>query len=377
MSKPSILFVINSLGGGGAERVMATLLNFSASKQADFRIGLVLLDREHIAYPPPSWVEVHQLDCKYSALNSIIALHQLVRREQPDIVCSFLTRSNVASYFASRGSGRPFLMSERSNTRAQLGGGFRGLVSRNLVRLSYPNADAIISVSKGVADGLSRDFAVPPERITTIYNPVDVEAIRAAAERDSAVALDGPYIVAAGRLEPVKNFDLLLRAFARSHFRGKLVIAGEGPERGRLEHLVAELHLAGRVVMPGFVANPFPLIAGATLFALSSHSEGFPNAMLEALALSVPVVATNCGHGPAEILAGTTAANVHGTLETPAGFLTPVGDVEAFAHALDLAVSARDRLAPKTSELVEQYSPQATVSRYWSVISEAMRARQG
>ena len=375
MRKRKIFFVINSLGGGGAERVMVTLLNHSAGVRGDHGIQLVLLDREDVAYEPPSSIRVHQLDCRHSALRSILGLRELIRRERPDIICSFLTRSNVASYFASRGTGAALVMSERANTRSQLGGGIRGLISRSLVRVSYPKADRLIAVSKGVAEDLSRYFRVPSERVTTIYNPLDVQAIRAAAGEDCGLAVHGPYILAAGRLQPVKNFDLLVRAFAKSRVPCKLVIAGEGPERERLEALVEELGLGGRVLLPGFVANPFPLVAGAHIFALSSNSEGFPNAILEALALGVPVVATNCSYGPAEILAGRSAGEVRGLLETPAGFLSPVGDVDAFARALAIAASARDRLAVNAAEQVRQYSPEATIGRYWSVLEGAAEGR--
>jgi N-acetylgalactosamine-N,N'-diacetylbacillosaminyl-diphospho-undecaprenol 4-alpha-N-acetylgalactosaminyltransferase len=376
MRKPTILFVINSLGGGGAERVMVTLLNHSANRLSEYRIHLVLLDREEMAYRPPPSIRLHQLDCSGSVVKGIVALRQLIARKRPDVVCSFLTRSNVVSYFASRGTGAALIMSERANTRVQLGGGARGLISRSLVRLSYPRADRIIAVSKGVAEDLNRHFHVSPQRVTTIYNPLDVQAIRRAASEDCGVAVEGPYIVAAGRLQPVKNFELLVRAFAKSRVPGKLVIAGEGPERPRLEALIQQLGLGGRVLLPGFVANPFPLVARAHIFALSSNSEGFPNAILEALALGVPVVATNCAYGPAEILAGTTAGEVRGLTETPGGFLSPVGDIDAFARALAIAATARDRLALKASEQVQQYSPDATTSRYWSVLESAAQARR-
>lgn len=368
--KPRILFIINSLSGGGAERVMAQLLSLSEPWRADHAISLALLDDEARAYPIPDWVDVHQLDCRHRTASSIAQLRHLVRALDPDVTLSFLTRANIASAFAAAGRGKPWIISERINTTAHLGHGLRGLLTGALVRRTYRRASRIICVSGGVAQALTDHFGVAPEQIDVIANPVDVGGIRAAASASPELVIERPYVLALGRLVPAKNHALLLEAFARSAFTGRLVIAGEGPERARLADLAAQLGIGDRLILPGFLAYPYPVLSRAEIFALSSNAEGFPNALVEALALGVPVVATNCRDGPADILAGKAIAEVEGLAVAPAGILSPVGDVESYARALDLAAdpAVRRAVIAGGAQRVTAYLPQTSVERYWAVI---------
>src|SRR3546814_10670758 len=129
---------------------------------------------------------------------------------------------------------------------------------------------------------------------------------------EPAFSIQGSYIVAAGRLVPNKNFGMLIEAFAQSGLPGSLVIMGEGPLRGALEARIMQLGLEGRVHLPGFLENPFAVLKRASLFALPSNAEGFPNGLVEAMACGLPVVAANCASGPAEILLNRSRESVHG-----------------------------------------------------------------
>src|SRR5206468_6221358 len=115
---------------------------------------------------------------------------------------------------------------------------------------------------------------------------------------------------------------------------GTLVIAGEGPERGSLLQLGRRLGIANRLLLTGFLANPHPLLSRAQTFVLSSNAEGFPNALVEAMSLGVPCIATNCPDGPAEILAGLTREQVSKPLKASCGILVPMRDPEAMGEAL-------------------------------------------
>lgn len=374
-ARATILFVINSLAGGGAERVLTTILGASAPWRDRYDIHLALLDDEGRAYTVPDWITVTQLDARHRLAASIFQLRRLVGRLKPDAAFAFLTRANVATAVAMAGRGRPWLISERVNTSAHLGHGAGALAARAMVRLTYPRARHVIAVSDGVADDLVENFGVARNRISAIANPVDHDAIGAEAAAPPPFAIDGAYVVAAGRLVPNKNFALLVDAFAASGLPHRLVIMGEGPERAALEARIAAKGLTGRILLPGFVANPFAVLARAQLFAMPSNAEGFPNGLVEAMACGLPVVATNCASGPSEILADLPRASVIGVREVPAGALVPTNDVGAFTLALREVASEPRRTAAAQAARRRSldYGVAKATERYWRRIDAALQ----
>jgi glycosyltransferase involved in cell wall biosynthesis len=231
-----------------------------------------------------------------------------------------------------------------------------------LVRHYYPQADAIVAVSNGVAADTATMAALAPERITTIYNPVTTPAMGALAAETAAHPWfnDGgaPVILAAGRLKPEKDFVTLIDAFAllRKRRAARLVILGDGWQRPFLTAHVRRLGLGEVVDMPGFLANPFACMARARLFVLSSRHEGFANVVAEALHSGCPVVSTNCPSGPGEILDG----GLYGTL-------TAVGDATALATAIDAVWDVtpdRERLRARALD----FSVERATARYLDVM---------
>lgn len=374
--RKTILFIINSLAGGGAERVLTTLLRASEARLDRYDMRLALLDEEPRAYAVPAGVEVIQLDARRKLLPSLRQLRTLVGRLSPDVTLSFLTRANIANAMAMAGRGRPWLISERVNTSAHLGSGRGALAARMMVRAAYPRASHVIAVSEGVAGDLVANFGVTRERVSVIANPVDHARIAELAGMERSFVPAGRYIVAAGRLVPNKNFALLLRAYARADLPARLVILGEGPERAALQRLAAALGIAGRVDMPGFVDNPFALLARADLYAMPSNAEGFPNGLVEAMACGLPVVATNCASGPSEILAGLSREAVKGAIDVDAGVLVPTGDVDAFAAALRSVYSRhrRETCGPAARERSLAYGVEQAAAGYWARIEAALAA---
>ena len=372
--RPSILFVINSLAGGGAERVVSRLLALSEPYTDRYRISLALLDKAAIAYPVPDFVTVHQLDSRGSFWRSICELRRLVRQLKPDLRLSFLTRANVANRFASNRRSVPWLVSERINTSAHLGTGPRAALVKALVRLTYPSATRVIAVSRGVGEELIRHYGVDRERVDVVANPVDLDSIRAEAVKSEALDTARPFIFAMGRLTGSKNHAMLLRAFARSTLRARLVIAGDGPDREALLACAQQLGIADRVDLPGFLANPYATMRLARVFALSSNVEGFPNALVEALAVGVPAVATNCPDGPAEILANTSIEEVDGLVVAAAGLIVPVNDERLLAEALKMLFEGplRDEVIAGANKRVQDYSPRQAVENYWGIIERVL-----
>jgi glycosyltransferase involved in cell wall biosynthesis len=160
-------------------------------------------------------------------------------------------------------------------------------------------------------------------------------------------------------LTEAKDFPTLLRAYAISALRGShhLVIVGEGEQRASLENLIRNLGLAERVVLTGAMDNPHGVMAGAAMYVLSSRWEGYPNALLEALALGLPVISTDCPHGPREILDGGR----HGRL-------VPVADAEALASAMDGHLEQPSFVGEGA---LDSHGPQTIASRYLSLLDGA------
>jgi glycosyltransferase involved in cell wall biosynthesis len=178
------------------------------------------------------------------------------------------------------------------------------------------------------------------ERVRVIPNGIDVDDIRQKAGLAGREApLTVSLVVGSGRLATVKGFDLLLRAHAIVRSRGvehRLRIMGEGPERAELEALIEELDIASSVELLGFVKNPYPQLARADLFVLSSRLEGMPLTVLEALALGVPIIATECSSGVTELLGPSTF-----------GDLVPTESAQALADAIERHLRTPHRLRAK------------------------------
>ncbi|HPQ10745.1 MAG TPA: glycosyltransferase [Bacillota bacterium] len=308
--RPDVAFFLPNLGGGGAERVLTNLANAFVERgvAVDFVLGkaegpnLAKLD---------SKVQVVDLGTNnvYGWLTPMV---RYLKERQPSAVLSALHHANLVALWASM----------LSSTKARVIVGVHGMMSQDiensnkklakvipfLVKTFYPRADKIVCVSNGVAEELVRKYHLPRSKIQVIYNPVVTEEMFEMAEEP----IDHPWfqlgqppvILGVGRLTPAKDFGTLIKAFSllRRKVEAKLVILGEGPERGKLEHLVEELGLKDDVSMPGFVENPYKYMRKSAVFVLSSRWEGLPTVLVEALALGIPVVSTDCPSGPAEIL---------------------------------------------------------------------------
>jgi glycosyltransferase involved in cell wall biosynthesis len=231
------------------------------------------------------------------------------------------------------------------------------------IRRLYPLADAIVAVSRGVADDVVAIAGVDPERVHVIANPVIRPGLaEGAEERPDHPWLrerDRPVLLAVGRLTRQKDFPTLLRAFARvlAERPVRLVILGEGEDRAALLRLAAELGVDDALDMPGFVANVHAWMAHADLFVLSSAWEGSPNALTEALYLGAPVVSTDCRSGPREILDGGRVAP-----------LVPVGDDAALARAIVNTLHTRPEPGTLQAAAAE-YTLERSAARYLGLLT--------
>ena len=272
----------------------------------------------------------------HGPLRCLPALVRYLREERPAVLLSAEPDLNLVALWARRLAGLSVrtLISEHLHLSSNLRYGadrrkWRWRFIVPLLRRMYPEADRIIAVSRGVADDLRTLVGLPPELVTTVYNPVvDSElAKKAEAPIDHPWFKPGapPVIIAVGRLAEQKDFPTLLQAFAqvRAQRQARLLILGEGRMRRELTALGHALGIAEDLSLHGFTSNPFAYMARAAVFVLSSAYEGLPVVLIEALACGCPVVSTDCPSGPAEILENGQY-----------GRLVPVGNPEAMTQAI-------------------------------------------
>jgi glycosyltransferase involved in cell wall biosynthesis len=369
MNRQRIAFVINSLGAGGAERVLMTVLAHAPRDRYD--VHLILLDREVEHRVAPDFVTVHRLDCALRLLPSITGLRAKLKSLAPDLVVSFLVRANIAAVIAAKSLGLPVIISERAHLSTHLTGRHgrvRALAAKLVPRLVYPRADHIVAVSGGVRADLIAKFGVSPSRVTSIPNPYDIAALDAAATEPPEFPLPSRFMVSVGRLTESKGFADLIEAYVRANPSLPLIILGQGDLRDTLQEKIAAAGLEGRIHLAGYARNPFAIIGRADLFVSASRCEGFPNAMAEAMALGVPVVATDCPSGPSELLDESDNTGTTGLRAARHGLLTAVSDPVALGEAIQqmLAPEANAHYRRQSRLRIADFSLPRAMDRYWS-----------
>lgn len=371
-----LTFLINSMEGGGAERAMANLLHHLEGHLPADRVDLVLLDDLPVVQELPAWVNVVKLDGRGSMLRSARVLAGYFRSARPELCVSYLARSNSLNVLFSAINRHRAVISERVQTSSHLSTSRAGALYRYITRRTYPRAHRVIAVSEGVADDLINHFEVPREKTRIIGNPIDAAALNIAAGETPALPLPRRFILAVGRMVVNKNFAMLLEGYARAQPSAELVILGDGPERPALEHMINAFGLAGRVHMPGFVRNPYPIMAQAEALVSCSNAEGFPNTIIEAMSLGTPVIATDCPSGPSMVLRGTALKGA--PIETNArdGLLIRMGESEELARALAILEDPRNRddYGARARSRAQAFGVDAVVRDYLDIIETCMRS---
>ena len=223
----SIAFVINSLEGGGAERVICNLLRvmertFSAQ---NYKVYLVLLDSLPEEQHCPNYVEKITLNAIGKLIPSYRQLRQWIKQNRPDLIVSFLTRSNLVTTVIGTQQNIPTIISERVNTSTHFATSRTGFISKFLIKALYPKATCVVPVSQGVMQDLVGNYGVPKAKCTVMYNAYDETVLREKSQASVDDLPAKPYLIGIGRLVPNKNFTLLIKAFARSASLRDLVLS--------------------------------------------------------------------------------------------------------------------------------------------------------
>lgn len=361
-TKERLAIFLPGLYDGGAERTLLNLAEGMAAK--GYLVDLVLARAEgpYITEVPDS---VRVVDLKAArVLACLPALTHYLRRECPAALLATLY-ANIVAVWARRLTGIPKrVVLNEQNTLSSVAMGEKDLrwkLYPQLAKWFYPWSDGITAVSKGVANDLTQVAKVSPDRIQVIYNPIVTPELmkRAAAplEHPWFGPKEPPVVLGVGRLTSQKAFNVLIAAFAqvRKSQQARLLILGEGEERPVLEAQIRQLGLDQDVQLGGFVSNPYPYMAHAAIFVLSSRWEGLPTVLVEAMSLRTPIIATDCPSGPREILR-----------EGQYGLLVPVDDQLALAKAMADVLS--NHTIPPCEESWKPYELDSITDQYLSIL---------
>lgn len=367
-----ILIIIGSLGGGGAERVVVDLCGSLIEAGRDVTL-LTLCGDDPDVYELPAGVRRERVEVRYSPyfpghslvfyLVRILQMRRCILANCPDVVLSFIDQANIRALLSLWGTGVPVVVSERTNpARHRL-----ALPWRVLRRLSYRRATTLVVQTKDAARWFSRDVA--PDRIAVIPNAVRTSA---AFRQASSGATDAKekIVLAVGRLVHVKGFDMLLEAVGRSGIADsgwRLILLGDGDER---EALTARARLLGvSLELPGYVDNVPAWLARASIFALSSRYEGFPNVLIEAMQMGRACVSFDCQNGPRDIV--DDGRN---------GILVEEGSVAGLAAALSRLANdegLRARLGRAAVDVQQKFSSAEIYARWRDVLDRARASSLG
>jgi glycosyltransferase involved in cell wall biosynthesis len=318
-NKKNVIFAIGSLSGGGAERVVITLINHWHDKRF---IPILLLGKKVGPYLNDILPNINIISIDidlYASKTFEFAKHLkcIFDEIQPVVVFSHLSGMNRMMMRAKKlkAFDAPVVLVEHNNFFQRINSSNRSSFIEMLVKKEmswlYSSADAVVGVSSGVTQSVQQSLMLSGKNLTTVYNPINKNLIKDKIQEEPSISLaksfldlPKPIIISIGRLVQQKAFDDLIYAFAAlpDYQRGSLVILGEGILKEELKSLAIKLNVEGNLYLPGFVSNPWWFMARSSLFVSSSHWEGFPMSVLEAIACEIPIVSTDCPYGVNEII---------------------------------------------------------------------------
>ncbi len=376
-----IALLTHSLSRGGTERFVSILLN-ALHEQYEFH--LVLLDNV-VAYEIPASVTCHILRGRVGkhSVNKILEIPRLAKKYGQlcktlniDISYALLERPNFINILSVKHGNEALIYCGERCTPSQVyhGKGMKSLVFNFLIKKLYNRADLILSNSEGIRQDLITHYAIEPAKIQTIYNPVNIAKLR---DSGNVVREEKKFtFVNVANLSVYKNHMVLLKAFHKiKHKNVVLRIVGEGVMRETLTKFIQENNLEKQVFLMGFQKQPEAITKQADCFVLSSDTEGFPNVVLEAMAVGLPIIATDCKSGPREILSPDNIINA-GSCDAVTlsdfGVLVPTNNADLLADAM-LQMMTDDNLRKqyelKSSERVQAFETATIMEHFNQVFS--------
>lgn len=338
--KVKILFFIQSLSGGGAERTIINILN--KLDRTKFNLLLVVGNLENNTYMEFLSKDISVIDLKTRRVRySFFKLRNIIAFEKPNILFTTMNHNNImlslVKLSLNNTSYRPKLILREASYRHE--SKRIPLVNRVLTKFCYSIvADGIIALSNGVREDLSNKFNISKKKIRVIYNPIDLNQINKLKSEevyDEEFYGDYKLLISVGRLVEVKDYPTLFKAvqIVSRSIKIKVIICGVGQLENKLKKLTKDLGIDKIIIFKGFLRNPYKYMKNSDAFILSSINEGFGHVIVESMACGTPVISTNCNAGPKEIITN----NLNGKL-------VEVGDFTSLAKAIiETLISNNDR----------------------------------
>lgn len=351
-----IVLFIPTLKQGGAERVMTILANTWAKQNETIHLILFENDSSNF-YNISSKVKIHYLNFTYkgklsklySELKAFFKLRKTISKTQPDFVLSFMTKYNVLVILATCFLNKKIYVSDRSNPNLKL----PKLISF-LRKHTYKYASGVIAQTKMAKDTLQT--ITGNKNIEVIPNPLNNFSFDKKVSKENI-------ILNVGRLTEEKGQKYLIKAFSKlKHDNWRLVILGEGKLKLDLEKLIEKLSLQDRVILKGSVKNVDEWLSKSSIFAFSSISEGFPNALVEAMAFGLPCVAFDCDAGPRDIIENGNN-----------GFLAELKNIDDFSKKIDLLIKnpkLREKISLQAKKVQREYNSKIIAKRILNFCSQ-------
>lgn len=346
-----ILLVIPSLPLGGAERVMSVLANEFVA--LGHEVHLVLLAKDEIFYTLDNRIIIHQLGFEnkgkiskiISELKTYFRLRKLIKKQQPDVVLSFMVKYNIFTLMATAFLNTKVFVSDRCNPNKKIPW-LRDFLRNKL----YKSATGVIAQTQLAKSVLMK--STHHKNIKVIHNPLKQMEINPYVDREKI-------ILNVGRLAPEKGQLKLIEEFCKIEQSGwKLMFLGDGPLHADLNAKIKELNAGSKVILEGAVSDVESYLQRASLFVFSSFSEGFPNALAEAMCSGLPCISFDCEAGPNEIISNHKN-----------GVLVKVGDFEALRKEMEALINdpkERERLAAEALKTNEDLAIDKITHEYLS-----------
>lgn len=338
-NKKTLVFYINSIHDGGAERVMVNLTTCFAENGYKVVLLTSFIDTwEYEVSPFVKRVSIEKQECKCNVLKKnvkrIYGLRKVCKSEKVDVLISFMAEPNIRAIIASLGLNIKTIISVRSKPSLEYAGRLRGIIKKYLLPLADGCVFQTEEAKKCFPMKLQRKSIVIANAVNTVFYEQNYEPKRHC-------------VVACGRLENEKNYPLLIDAFnivKKKISDAKLEIYGTGSLAGILKSKINELKLQDSLILKG-VSHDIPkVLAHADLFVICSDYEGMPNALMEAMAVGVPAISTDCPCGGPRELFGEELSDM----------LIPVGDVKILANKMIELLSNDERRAEVGRKMKER-----------------------